>query len=249
MQILVIDDDPVCLALMREILSKHEYDSIGVADITQAIEVLRINPDIALIISDIVMPKGDGFCLLRYLKNKKKYRQIPILMCTSRHDPESVISCATLGARDYIIKPIRENPLIDKIRFLLSTCGRIILIADAGPVNATVLGRLLRNLKYHVVAAPSAERAISIISKRCINAIIAGPELTDMTTLEFLARVKEKQPGMPVMLIIDRDGNMSTREWFSQGGDGCIYMPFRGSEIESKLNSLCRESVPISPAK
>ena len=77
----------------------------------------RERPD--LIILDITMPVMDGVTMLTQLKQTEGLKAIPVIMLTAESGRENVLQIAKLGVRDYLVKPFKENELIEKV-------GRII---------------------------------------------------------------------------------------------------------------------------
>jgi two-component system cell cycle response regulator len=68
-----------------------------------------------LIILDVTMPVMDGVTMLTRLKADPKLQSIPVIMLTSESSRENVLQITSLGARDYLVKPFKENLLIEKV--------------------------------------------------------------------------------------------------------------------------------------
>ena len=73
-------------------------------------------PQPDLIILDIMMPKMDGYEVLRRLRNDKRTRHLPILMLTARGETNSIMQSEELGATDYLIKPYEPEELLSSIK-------------------------------------------------------------------------------------------------------------------------------------
>lgn len=118
-KVLTVDDTKTVLMTERMMLSGQGYE-VSVA--TNGREALRAisedKPD--LILLDIVMEEMDGIECCRRIKSDPNARDIPVIMVTTRGEPESVNDAFRAGCDDYITKPIDKLELLTKIRELLA---------------------------------------------------------------------------------------------------------------------------------
>ena len=113
--ILVADDEPVNLALIRRRLEWDEYRVETAEDGGQAVEAARrVLPD--LIILDVMMPVLDGLQACRLLKEDPSTRDIPIIFLSALDDTDTKVSGLALGANDYVSKPFRVEELLARVR-------------------------------------------------------------------------------------------------------------------------------------
>jgi signal transduction histidine kinase/CheY-like chemotaxis protein/putative methionine-R-sulfoxide reductase with GAF domain len=106
--VLCVDDNEGVITLFRRYLGRQGYRVIGLTDGTVAVERARqLNP--FAITLDVMMPNRDGWQIMRELKADPTTRHIPVIMCTIASDKEYGLS---LGASDYLIKPIIEENLV-----------------------------------------------------------------------------------------------------------------------------------------
>lgn len=118
MKVLVIDDDPTQRLLMRDVLEASGYIVDEAADGPEGIALAyQTMPD--LIILDILMPKLNGFSVCAEIRRIEKTNNIPILIATGINDAEAIQRAFTLGASDFVIKPITWNVLALRIKFML----------------------------------------------------------------------------------------------------------------------------------
>lgn len=115
-KILVVEDDKNLRKLMVTCLRKNEYMPFEATNGEEALEVLDKNY-IDLIISDIMMPKMDGYELTKTLRDA--HYNIPILLVTAKSDFEDKKEGFLLGADDYMVKPINIEEMILRIKVLL----------------------------------------------------------------------------------------------------------------------------------
>jgi len=129
-KILVVDDDPDILDATRMILESQGYDVVSARDGVEGLANLKAEtPD--LLILDLLMPKMDGFSMLRELLDPRwsKYRDIPILILTSVREEASrrryeLETGLELGVDDYIEKPMKPDVLLERVSKLLKKKGK-----------------------------------------------------------------------------------------------------------------------------
>jgi DNA-binding response OmpR family regulator len=119
-RIIVVDDEPVLLAQLQSTLESLKYTVDAVADGELALERL-VDDMYDLVVLDIMLPKVDGFGVLRHIR--KRRINTPVLMLTARGDVEDKIKGLDLGADDYLAKPFSTSELLARIRALLRRSG------------------------------------------------------------------------------------------------------------------------------
>ncbi len=116
-KLLIVDDNEHNLFTLRTLVRQHM--DVAILEATggeQALAIAMANPDIDLIILDIQMPEIDGFQTAQMLKVRKKTRDIPIIFLTAAFKTaEFQQKGYDLGAADYLLKPIDDNQLLNKI--------------------------------------------------------------------------------------------------------------------------------------
>ena len=119
--ILVVDDDSSIQELLRIILSKHGYKVYQARDGEEGIQkFLEVKPD--LVVSDISMPKGDGFnvAILIRCKEESVGKRVPILLISAFYDDHAnQENAARCGADAFLSKPFTQKQLIEKVQGLL----------------------------------------------------------------------------------------------------------------------------------
>ncbi len=109
-KILVVDDDPAQRLLLKMCLQKDHYSVVEAAHGVEAYTTLEKEPDIRLVVTDLDMPVMNGFDLISKVRDSDlRYRYIIVL--TSAEDQESLVRALSLGADDYIAKPVRPDEI------------------------------------------------------------------------------------------------------------------------------------------
>jgi twitching motility two-component system response regulator PilH len=115
--ILIVDDSPTERYFLNELLLKHGFSVTTAENADDALLKLKSSlPD--LILMDVVMPGMNGFQLTRQLSKDPVTEAIPIIMCTSKSQQTDRIWGLRQGARDYVVKPVRAEDLLEKIAAL-----------------------------------------------------------------------------------------------------------------------------------
>ncbi len=118
-RILVVDDHPDNIQVLRARLEARGYIVDEAADGEQALERIYASPQPHLILLDVMMPKIDGFEVVRRMKSDESLPFIPVIMQTALDTTESMVQGLDAGADDYISKPINFRELDARVKSLL----------------------------------------------------------------------------------------------------------------------------------
>ena len=113
--ILAVDDDMINLKLLKSMLMKNPdiKEVVEAKNGADAIEYIRSRNDIDLILLDIIMPVMNGLEMLKVVRADENIEQMPIIILTT--DETKKTEALELGANDFLMKPIRNNDLLEKI--------------------------------------------------------------------------------------------------------------------------------------
>jgi len=118
--VLIVDDSPTEVHVLSGYLSKHGFETEAAADGREGIEKARqLKPD--LILMDVVMPGLNGFQATRELARDPKTASIPVVMVTTKGLETDKIWGMRQGAVDYLVKPVTESQLVEKVRAALGS--------------------------------------------------------------------------------------------------------------------------------
>ena len=121
---LIVDDDPELLGILKKYLENHGIETISAANGAEALAAAPAGkPDI--IITDVEMPRMDGFTLCRRIKDNKVLADIPVIIMTGKKVSEADhVSGYGYGADDYVLKPFSYPVLLAKIKAMLKRAAR-----------------------------------------------------------------------------------------------------------------------------
>ncbi len=115
-KILVADDESRMRKLIKDYLVKENYDVVEAEDGEQALDAFYMDSDISLIILDVMMPKVDGFAVLKEIR---EISSIPVIMLTAKGEENDVLNGFELGADEYINKPFSPKILMARVNAVL----------------------------------------------------------------------------------------------------------------------------------
>ncbi|WOH38277.1 EAL domain-containing protein [Thalassotalea fonticola] len=117
-KVLICDDDPTYLILMRDTLEAQGFEVIEAADgDTALIKYFTMQPDVILL--DVEMPGLSGYEVCQQIRAHKSGKDVPILMVTGADDYKSILKSYEIGATDFLPKPIRWPMIAHRVRYML----------------------------------------------------------------------------------------------------------------------------------
>lgn len=121
-KILIVDDSPTEMHILRTALLKHGHSIVTATSGEEALEVARVErPD--LILMDVVMPGMNGFQATRKLSLDPEMKSIPVIVVSNKSQETDRIWGIRQGAKDYLTKPVSEATLVESVRKVLGAAG------------------------------------------------------------------------------------------------------------------------------
>ena len=117
--ILIVDDSKTIRNLVAFILKNEGYKITAAEDGLDGLEKLYANPDIDLIISDVNMPRMDGFTFIKTVREQDAYRDLPRVVLSTEGQEKDIQKGITLGANLYMVKPAQPQQMVRNIKMLL----------------------------------------------------------------------------------------------------------------------------------
>ncbi len=152
LKILVVDDESRMRKLVKDFLTKNNYDVLEAEDGSQALDIFYQQKDIVLIILDIMMPKIDGWQVCREIRSCSK---VPIIMLTAKSDERDELQGFELGVDEYISKPFSPKILVARVEAILRRTNQI--SAD----EVLEAGGIMINKAAHIVTIDGAQVELS----------------------------------------------------------------------------------------
>ena len=120
LKVLVVDDEDRMRKLISDFLKIKGYETVEAGDGEEAIDVFFADKEIALIILDVMMPKMDGW---EVLKTVREHSKVPVIMLTARTEETDELKGFEYGADEYISKPFSPKILVARVEAILRRSG------------------------------------------------------------------------------------------------------------------------------
>ena len=175
-QLLLVDDDPNLILLVKDYLEFRGYDVMAAESGNEALEILKQQtPD--LIICDVMMPDMDGYTLIEAIRSDSKIQSIPVLLLSAKGQNQDRIKGFNTGADIYMTKPFEPEVLVAQIKSFLAFKDRL---GDRGKFSNKSNHKLAGKVKF----TPTELNVLGLLSKGRKNKQIAEQLNVSQRTIE-----------------------------------------------------------------
>jgi signal transduction histidine kinase/DNA-binding response OmpR family regulator len=194
--ILVVDDDPDIAQLVRIQLEGNGYRVLTASRGQKALEVVK-EDKVDLVILDRLLPDVNGLRILDELKGTPSTARIPVIMLTVIEDEGEAMA---RGASAYLVKPVNEQLLLEKVETVLSRDGRVLIVEDDQD-TADVISRALRRVGFTTETASNGYEALAAARRARPGVIIMDLRLPGMDGYEALSHLKRNMTTGTIPII------------------------------------------------
>lgn len=117
--ILIVDDSKTVRNLVSFVVKKAGFKVITAEDGLEGLEKLYSNPDVALVVSDVNMPRMDGLTFIKNIREQESFKDLPIIILSTEGEDKDIQAGLEVGADIYMVKPAQPNKLLKNINMLL----------------------------------------------------------------------------------------------------------------------------------
>jgi PAS domain S-box-containing protein len=238
--ILAVDDDLQVISLYERYLQPQGYQIIPVTDASQAVKKAKQFKPYAITL-DIMMPGYDGWSVLSDLKADSETRDIPVVICSIMEEQERGYS---LGAADYLLKPIIQDDLLSALDNLNGDGSiRAVLVVDDDPSDLRLIEKILKEHgRYKAILADSGPKGWDIIVSDPPHAVILDLFMPDMDGFTILEKMREdpKLRSIPVVVVSGVDLTAEQHEQLKQFGQRLLT---KGTLNESELLNTIEQAL------
>ncbi|MEB3292878.1 MAG: response regulator transcription factor [Synechococcales bacterium] len=178
-KLLLIDDDPNLILLVKDYLEFRGYEVITAENGREALEVLENTmPD--MIICDVMMPEMDGYSLVSTIRSDLKTSWIPVLFLSAKGQSQDRVKGLNIGADVYMVKPFEPEELVAQVESSLKQASRLIQHKDAKPGDSGVKIQV----PFDVELTPTELRVVQFVARGMANREIAEELNVSQRTIE-----------------------------------------------------------------
>ncbi len=209
--VLLIDDDPLTHKLIEGFLVKEGFKVIATTDPEEGVKMAKkIRPNVVIL--DIIMPKIDGWTVLKYLKADSDLASIPVIMATVLSEQNLGYA---LGATDYLTKPIQTEQLkaiLQKYRF--EQTNHLAMIVDDDYCNRKLLRDILAKEEVEIVEAENGAKALEMIKLRKPDLLLLDLMMPEIDGFEVIKRLEQNPQwqNIPIIIITCKDLTLEERK-------------------------------------
>jgi len=237
MQLLLVMD-PSESGRLADWLGKSDFEVHETSRIRPAMSFLKQHPEVDVIITDLDFPEDNGEEFLRHLQRHHRLKRIPVIAYTGTIERDRVIRTAALGVHDFLVRPCREEVLLKKVNHVLERKTGSVLVVDDEPIIRDLLAHILQREGFEVAVAANGVEAMDLMAQQKVSLVITDLMMPEMDGMELLVQVKDKFPGVRVILITGKRSEKAREDAIAAGADGYITKPFKNIEIARKLEGL-----------
>ncbi|CAD5981526.1 putative transcriptional regulator ycf29 [Planktothrix tepida] len=177
-RLMLVDDDPNLVLLVRDYLEFRGYDVITAENGRVALEILEQElPD--LMICDIMMPEMDGYTLVKQIREDPRTGWIPVLFLSAKGQSQDKVKGLNTGADVYIVKPFEPEELVAQVESSLRQASRLTQRPNPNVDNGPKL-RVRRNVEL----TPTELRVVQLVAQGLANRDIARIMKVSQRTIE-----------------------------------------------------------------
>src|SRR5216683_1607942 len=265
-KVLVVDDNRTNRRILEGMLKRWEMKSRSVEGGEEALAQLsaarEAGEPYALILTDMHMPKMDGFALVERIRQRPELSTATIMMLTSAGHRGDAARCEELGVSAYLLKPIRQSELREAVARVLGARAhkgaiplitryslqdardpaavlRLLLVED-NQVNKLLAVRLLEKRGHHVVVAGNGREALAALEKENFDLVLMDVQMPEMDGFEATAAIRNREKGtanrQPVVAMTAHAMKGDRERCLAAGMDGYLSKPIRPQELDNVLD-------------
>ena len=266
-RVLIVDDNRTNRRILEGLVTRWGMIPTSAADGEEALDLYfaagGAGSPFSLILTDMHMPKMDGFGLVERLRERSEPLSSTIMMLTSGGQRGDAQRCGELGISAYLLKPIRQSELREAVARVLSaresreaapvitryslreltaeTKSLKILLAEDNLVNQKLARRLLEKRNHIVAVANNGKEALAALENDHFDLVLMDMQMPEMDGFEAtrILREQEKSTGnhQPVVAMTALAMNGDKERCIEAGMDGYLSKPIRPQELDDVLDS------------
>ena len=234
--VLVVDDDQTVREILERFLTREGFSVVTAGSGLDGLRLAReIQP--AAITLDVMMPDVDGWTVLAAIKGDPVLADIPVILVTIVDEKSRGYS---LGATDYMVKPIDRERLVGVLRGISGAIGRHALLVDDDDVMRRGMRLALEQDGWKVTEAANGRLAMAQLSEAHPDAIVLDLMMPEMDGFEFLDGIRQRPEwrDIPVLVVTAKDLTSEDRARLNVGVERILHKSSRDRLLEEVALAL-----------
>jgi len=266
-KVLLVDDNRTNRRILERMLDRWEMNVSSVEGAEEALEqlcaALEAGEPFELILTDMHMPKMDGFALVERIRQRPELSTATIMMLTSAGHRGDAARCEELGVSAYLLKPIRQPELREAVARVLgakelkgaipmitrnslqgsleTSASLRVLLAEDNLVNQRLAVRLLEKRGHSVVVAGNGREALAAFESGGFDLILMDLQMPEMDGFEATTAIREREREsgnrVPIVALTAHAMKGDREKCLAGGMDGYLTKPIRPAELYDVLDN------------
>jgi DNA-binding response OmpR family regulator len=249
--ILLADDSQLIHRHTVPILEEAGYDVISAVDGAQALELVdERKPD--LVITDVEMPKLDGYAVCKTIKERAARGELPplpVIICSALGEAADLERGFDAGADDYLVKPAAPDELVSRIRALISSFGldpgqrEHLLVADDSPAVRHLIADALTRQGFAVTTADDGQAALERLRSDAFDMLVTDYDMPRMNGFELVHALKRDPQlrDIPTLMLTARDTRRDQAQMRAAGLTSYLVKPFSVDKLIAIVERVLAE--------
>jgi DNA-binding response OmpR family regulator len=262
-KILVAEDESQQRAVVTASLEHEGYEVVAVVAGDLVVAAARTERP-ALILLDIAMPGLDGFSVCRRLKADPDLAGIPVVFMTTGANLDDKLTGLSLGADEFLSKPLDLRELVMRIQLLLKRCSgsrpaekaapaekpapvavatglRTLVLAEDDPDVTRIIDSQARSAGYKTILAFDGEQALAAVRSHAPDALVLDLMMPKLNGFDVLTKIHEGPAPRPRIVVLSGRGReQDVMRAFELGADDYMTKPFNPQELMARVARLIR---------
>jgi two-component system sensor histidine kinase/response regulator len=264
-KVLIVDDNETNRFILHHMVERWGMNPTSVSNGEQALAELSapeiVDHPFGLVLTDMYMPRMDGFGLVVRLKDNLKFSTPTIMMLTSGGQRGDAVRCEELGIAAYLTKPVRQIELRQAViralrakqeelpvplitRYSLRDRGDFlrslhVLLAEDNRINQKIATRLLEKRGHHVALAENGDEALAALAQRSFDLVLMDVHMPGIDGIEATKAIREQEKStglhQPVIAMTALAMTGDRERCLAAGMDGYLSKPIDLQKLDEVL--------------
>jgi CheY-like chemotaxis protein len=277
LRVLVVDDNETNQYILQEITSVWGMNPVVAKGVDEAIQLLQQTQHrgqpIQLVLTDMYMPKRDGFDLIEWMRRNPEYADVKVMILSSGPTAEHRVRAAELKVASYLTKPVKQSTLFDAIATAIGPAEAVqveqavpsapdssetvrplqILLADDNPVNQMTGTTMLQRLGHTVVVASNGREAIEKINTQEFDIVFMDVQMPEMDGITATVEIRKSEQStgkhIPIVAMTAHAMKGDKEKCLEAGMDDYVSKPIRRQELGDVIGRVANRFLRPDPTK